>query len=148
MKKHNSKQQLTEEEIRSIIRKGDRIFTRCSKDNTIDPKEALADKFISILVACDIPHDDAVVMETNFNDDDDGAVFDDVQVPDTYSNSPQRMKSVAKSNEDNDVQVPDTDSSSAQRMKSDAENDEENDVLSVEIDKGKEEVIHIDDDAV
>ena len=72
MKKHNSKQQLTEEEIRSIIRKGDRIFTRCSKDNTIDPKEALADKFISILVECDIPHDDAVVMETNFNDDDDG----------------------------------------------------------------------------
>jgi predicted transcriptional regulator len=71
MKKHNSKQQLTEEEIRSIIRKGDRIFTRCSKDNTIDPKEALADKFISILVACDIPHDDAVVMETNFNDDDE-----------------------------------------------------------------------------
>ncbi len=59
-------------------------------------------------------------METNFNDDDDGAVFDDVQIPEKYSNSPQCMKSDAKSNEDNGVQVPDTDSSSAQHMKSDA----------------------------
>jgi hypothetical protein len=147
-KKHNVKQQLFEEEIRSIIRKGDRIFNRCSKDDTIDPKEALADKFISILVECDIPHDDAVVMETNFNDDDDGAVFDDVEVPDKYSYSPRGTKSDAKSNEDNDVQVPDTDSSSAQCMKSDAETDEENDVFSVEMDKGKEEVINIGDDAV
>jgi hypothetical protein len=48
------------------------MFDRCSKDNTIDRKEALSEKFISILVAYDIPHDDAKVMETNFNYDDDG----------------------------------------------------------------------------
>ena len=73
MKKHNSQHQMTEEEIRSIIRKGDRIFDKCSRDNTMDPNEALKDKLISTLNEYDIhiPPDDAEVMETNFYDDDD-----------------------------------------------------------------------------
>jgi hypothetical protein len=76
MKKHNSQHQMTKEEIRSIIRKGDRIFDKCSRDSTMDPKEALKDKLISTLVAYDIPHDDAGVMKTNFYDEDDGPGMD------------------------------------------------------------------------
>jgi hypothetical protein len=62
-------------------------------------------------------------METNFNDDDVGPGFDDVQVPDTYSTSAEGVQSVAK-------------------------DDEENSVGSDDMDQGKEEVIMLDDKAV
>jgi hypothetical protein len=89
MKKHNSQHQMTEEEIRSIIRKGDRIFDKCSRDNTMDPNEALKDKLISTLVAYDIhiPPDDAEVMETNFYDDDDVPNTDVVPVSHQHTES-------------------------------------------------------------
>jgi hypothetical protein len=87
MKKHNSQHQMTEKEIRSIIRKGDRIFDKCSRDNTMDPNEALKDKLISTLVAYDIPSDDAEVMETYFYDDDDGPDMDVVPVSPQYAES-------------------------------------------------------------
>jgi hypothetical protein len=89
MKKHNSQHQMTEEEIRSIIRKGDRIFDKCSRDNTMDPNEALKDKLMSTLGAYDIhiPPDDAEVMETNFYDDDDVPNTDVVPVSHQHTES-------------------------------------------------------------
>ena len=94
MKKHISQYQVTEDEIWSIIQKGDRNFARCSKDKSINPNEDLSEKFISNLVAHDIPHDDGELIETNFYDDDEGPGYDELQVPDTYSISAEGIKNV------------------------------------------------------
>jgi hypothetical protein len=51
----------------------------------MDLKEALKEKLVSTLVAYDIPHDDAEVMETNFYDEDDGPGMDVVPVPHPYT---------------------------------------------------------------
>jgi hypothetical protein len=62
--------------------------------NSIDPKEALSEKSVSILVACEITYDDAEVLETIVYDYNDGPGYDEVQVPDTYSISAEGIKNV------------------------------------------------------
>jgi hypothetical protein len=98
---------MTEDEIWSIIQKGDRNFARCSEDKSINPNEELSEKFISNLVAHDIPHDDAELIEINFYDDDEGPGDDELQVPDTYSISAEGMTNVKPSDYEEMEMAPD-----------------------------------------